>query len=440
MIAGPGHAPLSQFALWKEGLLGLILLLAFIELLQTRKWWKVDMVDILILLLLVLGFGVSIFNAQFSMLNVVFGFRYDFIPLIAFGILRRVEWSDLWLQKSKSVLLVVGSIIAGYGIISFFLSAEFFQWLGYSNLHSLYIPNGPLAPFQLIGETGLRRIQSTMSGPNQLGLWLLIPLAIVASSLKLQASSKKKNVQLVSCSLCLVLALFLTFSRAAWIGAFVLSVITLSPVVARMPRKVMVSLSAAIVVLAVAAVTAFPSVILRFSSTKGHIEGPIQAVQKMIAHPLGLGLGTAGPASNRVSDACVLLNEGDDPAWAHAHPNLCVFVGDTQVQPIDRYCSCPFLPENWYLQIGVEMGWAGLVLYLTLMGVVFYRLRSVAGWQVGRLHVQHIQPATCNICLSFVALSTAALFLHAFEDSATAYTLWLLIAALLPVARSTQNS
>jgi hypothetical protein len=442
LILGPGHPPMATLALWKEGMLLVILGLAFFEIvfraasgqrLAASRYslpaFRPDLLDAIIALLLILSLIVTaLTHGNWSLY--AFGFRYDFIPLIAFLVLRRVSWSEWFISKAQKVVLISACIVSIYALLTLLLPDSFFRALGYSDLHSLYVPGGPIAAFQLIGETGLHRLQGTMSGPNQLGLWLLIPLGIAMT----QAMNRKKRGALL---LLFGLTLLLTFSRAAWIGALVLVIATSWPMIRRMSKRAIVSGAAAIILLCIIAGALFPSVILRLRSSEGHLKNPIAAIERMVAHPLGEGLGTAGPASNRVSDACVLLGENDDATWAVNHPDLCVFLGTEQVQPLDRECNCPFLPENWYLQIGVEMGWIGFVLYLAFMGVVMHRLRVDGQWSMvngeSRLSTIYYPLAT------FLAVSTAALFLHAFEDAALAYTLWILIAAALPIVRRQAN-
>ncbi len=444
-IVGPGHSPLGVLAIWKEGVLGVMLCIAVIELATSyqlraaRKFFKIDVIDALIIGLLILGTAVSLFNTQYSILNTqfIYGIRYDFIPLIAFLILRRVSWSEWFMSLLPNVLYYTGFAVVLYSLCSRFFPIEWFTWLGYSDLHSLYLPDGPLAAFQQIGDSGIRRLQGPMSGPNQLGLWLLIPLSVGLVRLR-KAWGKPEQWRFAAYTFAVGLVLLFTFSRAAWIGAAVIIGIVLWPVIKSMSRRAVIGLLCSTLCFLVLVLVLFPSVILRAASSRGHIENPIKAVQMMISHPLGLGLGTAGPASNRTSDACVMLEAGSDASWAKDRPDLCVFVADAQVQPplpsgelrptgqpIGRTCHCPFLPENWYLQIGVEMGWIGLGLYLALVIIVLQKLRarrspSVAD-EVGSI---------INYQLSiFLALCIAALFLHAWEDAAVAYTTWILIAS-----------
>jgi len=440
LIAGPGQAPLLQLAIWKEGVLGIILLIACVEyitrLIEVKSLKSIgrhfDVIDVLIAIIIGLSFLVSDFQPEFSVSQFALGVKYDLIPLIALLILRRMHWSAWFKETAFRAILWVGGIVSVYGILSLLLPDSFFYWLGYSDLHSLYVADKPLAAFQQIGGSTLHRVQSTFSGPNQLGIWLLIPIAIAVTGVTLRslegstpAALKRVHASSVLSMTLLALvliALFLTFSRAAWIGAFVIIVMALYPFVkAHMTRGRLLGSVFVCGALVFTAVALFPTALLRISSTRGHIDRPIEAIGRMIEYPLGMGLGSAGPATNRSADTCVMLRPEDDPSWAKDRADLCVFLGDKQVQPTGRLCDCPFLPENWYLQIGVELGVLGFILYLSLIGLILRRL-----WVMGY--------GLWGVGLMFVGVSIAALFLHAWEDAAIAYSVWMLIALGLPVA------
>ena len=166
-----------------------------------------------------------------------------------------------------------------------------------------------------------------------------------------------------------------------------------------------------------------PKVLFRLSSSRGHLERPLKAIALMMEHPLGMGLGTAGPASNRTSDPCVILRPEDDPSWAKSTPNLCVFLGEKQVQPMDRECHCPITPENWYLQIGIELGFIGMAIFIALTMLIIWKL-----------------PPTHYALLTFLGISIAALFLHAWEDAAVAYTAWVLVAVALSASGTDRDA
>ncbi len=419
LLMGKGHAPLVALALWKELLLGIILVLVLIEWMKAQsRRFRWDVIDGLIVALIILSVFVTVLTHGDLKLALL-GFKYDFVPLVTFLFVRRVTWSEAFQKAATRVLVGVGLIVSVYGIATVFLPMNFFLWLGYSPAHSLYFADGPLAAFQQVSETALRRVQSTMSGPNQFGLWLLVPFSVLLMTV---ASRKAITLAQAVMGAFILVALFLTFSRAAWIAAFVMTITALCRSVPR-PLLKSVIMGAVFICVTVGAIATllFPSIFFRLSSSRGHLVRPLQAIGRMVRSPLGEGLGAAGPASNRVSETCVFLRPQDDPSWAKTTPSLCVFLGTTQVQPVDHVCRCPFLPENWYLQVGVELGMLGFILFIALTILLLLSLVRAAG--------------SSPVFLLFLGISIAALVLHAWEDSAVAYTVWLLLGMRLTSPR-----
>ena len=206
LLEGSGHPPHSLLALWKEVLMALIFLIAILELFQKdrkiimglmhgERWkWRISLERGIILALLIIAFSISY---KLSAISFVYGFKYLFVPLIFFAVLATLPWEENFPEKKLfPALLIVGGIISLYGIITFFLPQGFFTLLGYSDAHSLYAPGSSLSAFQQISGTGIRRIQSTFSGPNQMGLWLLIPWSIaLVEFLKSKVKAQKGKEQ-----------------------------------------------------------------------------------------------------------------------------------------------------------------------------------------------------------------------------------------------------
>ncbi len=457
-VAGPGHAPLTVIALWKEALLAVIVLLAFFEIFlrefrsqDQETLWSLDLLDGLLIVAVVFACVISfdpvtvakggglggLLHSTFTLADKRFllGLKYDFLPLIALFFLRRVPWSDAFLRRALFLLIIIGTIIALYGIATFFLPDSFFVMLGYSDVHSLYFPHASLAAFQQIEASNVRRIQSVLSGPNQLGLWLLLPFAALlwrggrAVRGTAERVSARSRVLWFLSLLILLSALTLTFSRTAWIAAIsIVLVVTLHVLLpaAGTPKRrrtliVLTGCTAAMVIVCGVAFSRLaPTIFIRNASLAGHLEKPLQAIELMRQHPLGMGLGTAGPASNALSDTCVFLPQGSDYNWARSIPDLCVFVGGTRRHPAGRSCDCPVLTENWYLQFGVELGVFGLAFSLALAFLVLLRFFKVP-----------FSDPKMSVLLAFLGLSVAGLFLHSFEDSAVAYSIWVLLAACI---------
>ncbi len=462
MIAGPGHAPLASLALWKEGVLAVLLTLAFVELWprivssdDRDSPWSMDSLDWCVvfglLLAVVTSYVVGAQSTSFANLlhlhfssadkRFLVGLKYDFLPLFVFVALRRVPWSDAWLRRALVALVGVGTIIGAYALVTLFLPDSFFTNLGYSDQHSLYFANGPLAAFQQVEGSAVRRAQSTLSGPNQLGLWLLIPLSSVlflcVAALRRRLKQGVKinlfsSVALFIATLAVLIGIGLSLSRTAWVAAALMILAMLVMLAIRSVRSGRHQLlcvgTLVVVLLGIGGggygVTRFmPNLVIRLQSGSDHLAKPLAAIATMRAHPFGLGLGTAGPASNAFSDTCVFLPLGADFRWANGRTDICVFIGSARKLPPGKVCECPVLTENWYLQEGVEMGYLGFLFSVVLaLFILFPLLRTSIG------------DPTFAPLLAFFGLSVAGLLLHSFEDSAVAYTTWILLAAAIPVA------
>ncbi len=413
VLAGPGQAPLGMLAAWKEAVIVLIVLCAIAEMLARRPALRLDRLDLCAAVFLCIG------AAWFALRpgsQALYGVKYDLAPVVVFAVLRHVAWSEAFRRRMLLVLLGAGVLTAAYGLLTLFLPIEAFQMLGYGDLHSLYLASGPLPPFHDIGGTALRRMQAGFAGPNQLGLWLLLPWSI-AWALLLQSPKRTFAAYAV---LFTGFGIAASFSRAAWIAAIIVVIAVFAGSAAAPRRRTLLGTLAGIAVLIAMLFAAAPSVVVRIASSADHLRRPIAALQQLAVSPMGMGLGTAGPASNRFSNTCVDLPAGADVAWATEHPELCVFVAGTQVQPADTACACPVLPENWYLQLGLELGVFGMTAFLMLLFMILRALRPA------RLPIERAAWA------SLLGLAAAGMVLHAWEDAAVAYSSWMLLAVCLP--------
>lgn len=248
---------------------------------------------------------------------------------------------------------------------------------------------GIAAEFVVGGGVGLRAF-ATMRGPNTLGEFLLLPLAMGLVVLL----KKWRNWLVVTAMGLGLVAVFLTGSRSAWLGALV----TLVAVVAlRVPgahikkwAKIAAIPTLVVVVLVGWAAVTIPAVRLAVfhssptdnslveGSTDKHWASTIDGIGQVIQNPWGDGPGSAGPAS--------FYN-----------------TSGTNVS------------ENYYVQIAQEVGVLGLGLFVAIcVMTVIHIARSRS------------DPLAVALLASFVGISLINLLLHGWADDPTALVWWAL--------------
>jgi hypothetical protein len=275
------------------------------------------------------------------------------------------------------ILLVPASIVVAFGLLQeFLLSYNFLRHFGY----------GPatIPAYQTVdSDINYQRVQSTLRGANPLGAYLVvvIPAILVIA---------KKSVRYIFLAAALV-TLFYTYSRSAWIGtaATLLLLGVYKTGASRRTKEIAAAFILAAVLVAVgiyslrtnhtAQNTFFhinsssPTV----SPNTKHAASVKAAAKDLTNQPLGEGPGTAGPASFR--------NTGHQPRIA----------------------------ENYYLQIGQELGFAGLAIFVAINLLVGLRL-----WQKRAEVLPQI------LLASLVGLSLVNLVSHAWADDTLSILWW----------------
>lgn len=312
---------------------------------------------------------------------------YGWLSALRFPIFFLITWAIALrlsrLRKSwQQLVLWPAAVVIIFGLLqAFVLPRDFLVHFGY----------GPttIDPISTINDNAdYVRISSTLRGPNPLGAYLLIPLSLLAVLL----ASGKRNWQYLTLTFAGLIVLFFSFSRSAWLGGLLtLGVIVMLQLKAKRTKEV-----AAIALLIVLLIGSLITISLRnnprFQNLVFHTETNSQVAKSsnddryvalstgmadVATDPLGDGPGAAGPAS--------VYNEN--------HP----------VQ----------ISENYYLQIGQETGWLGLLLFLVMMGGVGYLL-----W------LRRSDPLALSLLASFVGLAFINLLSHAWADDTLAYIWW----------------
>lgn len=371
--------------IWKEVVVVILTVLAFIEWIQKKKKIVFDVLDWGIIAFFILATISAIFQTQ-HLGKIIFGFKYDVEFFWLFFVVRHgFIWHKSDIRKMIITVAITASIILIFGILqATVLPKNIMTLFGYAPIVGSWIPEGPLPMYHAAGtDASLLRISSTLSGPNQLAMYSLIILFIAVIMVW---KGEKKEVWwwrilgLLSC-----IGLFFTYSRSAQLGALIGAIIFLAMMV---PHKktfwkwfsvIAVSFLLVGIVVNLLKPDFIHQVIIRASSSQGHYERSLDGVLYSLQNPWGHGIGNAGPASARFNE--------DRIGW---------------------------IPENWYLQISLEMGLIGLGIFIFIL----YQSFLVLKW-----NTLFYSKA---LLLTLVALSIASFFLHAWEESAVCLTYWLL--------------
>jgi hypothetical protein len=272
--------------------------------------------------------------------------------------------------------------VAAFGLLQIFvLPHDFLRHFGYGSMTIL--------PFETINHnTHYIRIASTLRGANPLGAYLVIPISLLVVLLL----GKRRTWLQAGFLLELLVVLFFTFSRSAWVGALLsIGVILLLSVHTRPAKRVTVAVIAGLVLLG-AGLTAVFHQSPRFenfvfhtqkhsavvqTSNEGHLSALQNGATDLERQPLGHGPGTAGPAS--------VYNTGHQPRIA----------------------------ENYFIQITQETGWLGFGLFVLINAGVGYLL-----W------LRRNDPLALSLFASLIGLTFINLLSHAWADDTLAYVWW----------------
>ena len=318
----------------------------------------------------------------------IFGLKTNFEGLLLF-VIALIMAGARTASKAASLTIILGVVVATVAVaLSFFLPPTFLSHFGY----------GPstIEPFRLIGprEFGIRT-PGTLGGPNQLGAFLIIPLCLLASR-----ALGQWRLMYVPAFVALLGGIFVSYSRSAWIGAVVGLLIVF---VLGLSRRRAIIVAAASVVIGTGLIYALSQTApggnlgyylfharagaaVQDDSTAQHAAALTDAAATIRQAPLGLGLGSAGPAS--------------------------------------FHSDMARIPESSYLQVALETGLIGLVLFIAIIVTVGLKLRAVRRNEVA-----------LGVLGALAGLSMVALFLHGWADSTTNIMFWILAGAVCAVPK-----
>jgi putative inorganic carbon (hco3(-)) transporter len=336
-----------------------------------------------------------------ELLGLVYNVRF-LILFVWAVLLAKLYGSREILRRAVQIVLAVGALTVLFGLIQYtVLPDTALAHVGYRRA------TGVLPAFFIDDKPDLERIMSTVRDPNSFGSYLLIILGLTAVRALAMKEGRKKMAYMIFSALTL-LAIFWTFSRAAWIGAVVTLAVVALFVAARQKirlRVYKVSVGFALALMVVGSLTGLyvfkdsyliKNVVIHADESTV-MENPNElrirfwreSVEDIAAEPLGSGPGTAGLASIRNKKRTVLN-------------------------------------ENYYLQIAQEVGIIGIVLFLGILGIVAFRLWGRAGGQ---------DLFAAALLAGLTGLLVTNFLAHIWANEAVAYTWWGLAGLTLALPR-----
>lgn len=389
---GTSIGPLLVWKSWKEillvGLAPFVIWYLYLRPDIFRTLWR-RWVNKLIVLYTVLHIALSFISTASSqailaglMMNLRFLAIFLLVQVIVEG---NPPYLKRFTKRTPRWLLWITVVLGVMAILQVFVLPKDFL------VHFGYAKDATIAPYILVDQNqNAVRAFATMRGPNTLGAYLLLPLAIAVYSLY-----KRRNDWLALAAFGLgLVAIFLTGSRSAWLGLIVTILVLGASLI---PKPVFIkwakrSIIPVIILIAAIgwATIKIPAVQLAIlhtsptdvSSNKGsnvaHWEATSRGISDVVRHPLGSGPGSAGPAS--------FYN-----------------------------ASGSNLSENYYVQIAQEVGIIGLALFIAINV-----LTIVPIVRRGR----DLLPAA--LTASFFGIALINFFLHGWADDPTSLTWWAL--------------
>lgn len=379
-----GHYLVNRtiLSLWKELLSLVVVILSIVIYYRRRSSMRLDSINIIAMAIIVLSLVISLI-VQANTIGVLAGIKTNLVVLALFLAVQPIAsyFRDGILQK---LILIPAVVVASIAILQpVLLPPDLLIKIGYGV--------NSIDAFQFVESSTSLRVFSTLGGPNQLGTYMIVPFA-----LSLTYGLRAKKYWYILLSVLFALAGFMTYSRSAWIGMLVAGITIL--VLQLKPKAQAISIATLLTIgliggyiFATANYCTIAPVrsVLHGDCYRGQVggsdsmrivamnDGRVLALQ----HPFGQGLGVAGPAS--------------------------------------FYTSQPLIFENWYLQIAVEIGLIGLLLYL-----MFYILQIV---MLYRTKEQALQPMSHALIAILLGVSVAALFLHSWADSTLSIIVFILL-------------
>ncbi len=396
--AGASFGSYTVWRAWPEILLGVLVVLAVVVVWRRPEQFKVLRRDPLLACIgayaaLHVAIGLWALVAQrVNLIALLDGLVLNLRPVLFLAVGWIVGLQNGWLHQNwRKVLIVPATVVVVFGLLQIFvLPPDFLRHFGY----------GPVTipAYETVDQKlDYVRVQSTLRGANPLGAYVVVALVALAAVGWRRRTTWIKGL-LAADVVGAIVVLMYTYSRSAYLGAATALGVFAWLSIKNHRMKQYLVLGATTVLLFGAGVT----ITLRnndhiqntFFHTDEHSQSAHSSNQDrssalqnglrdMVHQPLGTGPGTAGPAS--------------------VHNNHTVR-----------------LAENYFLQIGQEVGWLGLGLFVVISLLV-----------AAKLWAQKTDPLARLLLASLVGITLVNMLSHAWTDETLAIIWWSLAGVAL---------
>jgi hypothetical protein len=396
------HAPLSvgfgslwpDLALpikaWKEVLVLVVLCLLSIEVSRQKKWrllwddWLMRIAGLYALL-----HYISLLIVWQGGAQVVAGLMID-LRFIAFFV--AIYISCRLYPAWRKPLLIGGGVAAVFSMLFALLQVII---LPHDVLSLVGYDESTIAPYLTVDQNyNFIRINGTLRGPNPLGIYAGMVVAVGAALLLSRWHQMKTYWKMLPWFVVGTIgmasvALWFSYSRSALImAACATGMLFAMRYWSRIPRTLWIAIGAAIIV-AIGGIyalkdTSFVSTVIlhedpeeggSINSNDGHRASLIDGVVRMLRQPFGAGVGSTGSPSLMGDDGLII--------------------------------------ENHYLYIAHEVGWLGLAIFLVLFVFILCKL-----W------ARRDDWLAASVFVCGVGIAIAALFLPVWADDTVSMVWW----------------
>lgn len=333
---------------WKEILLGIATVLACALVTRRHFWselahdWLFRLISLYAVLHIILA-GLLYQGAAATFAGMAIDLRY----VLFFGLVYVLIRLEPQYRLKLIITAAVGAmVVVGFGTLQLFLPADILSHIGYSN--------ETIAPYLTVDKNhDYIRINSTLRGPNPLGAYAVIVLALITSLLvraKYRIKTPARRWSFAAVTICSVVVLWLSYSRSALVAALLsVGLVVFIGYARKLSRRNWI-IAAAIIGALVGGIVVergssfVQNVILHenrtggslVSSNDGHAKSLSDGLKQVAHQPIGAGVGSTGSASLLTDNSLII--------------------------------------ENQYLFVAHEAGWLGLILYLVIFGLIMVRL------------------------------------------------------------------